>query len=97
VNIAMNLSPPLQHEIEQIATLQGISPDQFILQTLMEKINLIKNQDTDRLNRPNVYPAESRLQEKDGLLVFETESLSHIDFNQLLEESRERDWEHLGL
>jgi hypothetical protein len=83
VNIAMNLSPPLQHEIEQIATLQGISPDQFILQTLMEKINLIKNQDIDRSHLPNVYPAESRLQEKDGLLVFETESLNHIDFHHL--------------
>ena len=38
----MNLSPALQQEIEQIATRQGISPEQFILQTLMEKINALK-------------------------------------------------------
>jgi hypothetical protein len=93
----MNLSPPLQQEIEEIATLQGISPDQFILQTLMEKVKLIKNQSIDRSPDSMVPSDGSRLKEKDGLLVFETESLNHIDFNQLLEESRERDWEHLGL
>jgi hypothetical protein len=93
----MNLSPPLQLEIEKIATLQGISPDQFILQTLMEKVKLIKNQSIDRSPRSTVSSDGSHLKEKDGLLVFETESLNHIDFNQLLEESRERDWEHLGL
>jgi hypothetical protein len=93
----MNLSPPLQQEIEQIATLQGISPDQFILQTLMEKVKLIKNQSTDRSSSSISSLEVSHLQEKEGLLVFETESLNHIDFNQLLEEGRERDWEHLGL
>jgi len=30
----MNLSPALQQEIEKIATSQGISSEQFILQTL---------------------------------------------------------------
>ena len=93
----MNLSPPLQQEIEQIATLQGISPDQFILQTLTEKVRLIKNQSIDRLIDSTVSSSGSCLQEKDGLLVFETESLNHIDFNQLLEDGRERNWESLGL
>jgi hypothetical protein len=76
----MNLSPPLQQEIEQIATLQGISPDQFILQTLMEKVKLIKNQSIDRSSSSISSLEVSHLQEKEGLLVFETESLNHIDF-----------------
>ncbi len=76
----MNLSPPLQQEIEQIATLQGISPDQFILQALMEKVKLIKNQSTNRSSSSISSLEVFHLQEKEGLLVFETESLNHIDF-----------------
>jgi hypothetical protein len=94
----MNLSPNLQQEIEQIATLQGISPEQFIMQTLTEKISALKQQFTipsDTVLSSN--SAESHLRDQDGILVFDTESLEHIDFNQLIEQSRERDWEHLGL
>ncbi len=94
----MNFSPALQQEIEQIATLQGISPEQFILQTLMEKINALKQQlpnssSTELLSNS----ADSHLREQDGILVFDTQSLEGIDFNQLLEQSRERDWEQLSL
>ena len=94
INIAMNLSSPLQQEIEQIATLQGISPDQFILQTLTEKISILKQQMANRSSPTTFNRTESHLREQDGLLVFDTESLNHIDFNQLIDESR---WEHLGL
>jgi hypothetical protein len=40
----MNLSPALQQKIEQIAILQGISPEQFILQAVTEKISALKEQ-----------------------------------------------------
>ncbi len=86
----MNLSPALQKEIEQIAALQGISPEQFILQTLMEKIKTLKQQlPTPSGAKSLASPAQSHLREQDGILVFDTQSLAHIDFNQLIEQSRE--------
>ena len=94
----MNLSPALQREIELLATLQGISPEQFIHQALMEKINALKQQLPNPSNIESLSSsAESHLREQDGILVFDTQSLEGIDFNQLLEQSRERDWEQLGL
>ena len=93
----MNLSSPLQKEIEKLATLQGISPDQFILQTLTEKISALNHQMANRSNTTTSDRTESHLRAQDGFLVFDTESLNHIDFNQLIDESRERSWEHLGL
>ena len=74
----MNLSSLLQQDIEQIATLQGISLDQFILQTLTEKISILKQQMVNRSNNTTSDRTESHLREQDGLLVFDTESLDHI-------------------
>lgn len=93
----MNISPALQQEIEEIATLQGISPEQFILQTLMEKINALKQQLPTPVGTKSLSSsADSHLREQDGILVFDTQSLDGIDFNELIEQSRERDWEQLG-
>ena len=98
LNAAMNLSPALQQEIEHIAALQGISPEQFILQTLMEKINALKQQTPNLIGTKSLSSSsESHLREQDGILVFDTQSLERIDFNQLSEQSRERDWAQLGL
>ncbi len=74
----MNFSPELQQAIEQIASSQGISPEQFIIQTLTEKTNNLK-QSTH----------QTGLREKEGILVFDTEPLDHIDFNALIAQSRE--------
>jgi hypothetical protein len=94
----MNLSPALQQEIEQIATMQGISPEQFVLQALTEKISALKQQLSKSSDAALPFGAlESHLRDQDGILVFDTESLNHIDFNLLIEQSRERDWEQLGL
>ncbi len=86
----MNLSPSLQQKIEQIAILQGISPEQFILQALTEKISSLKEQgqvpnssDTTLL----FSSGEFHLRDQDGILVFDTESLDHVDFNLLIEQS----------
>jgi hypothetical protein len=93
----MDLSPTLQQEIEEIATLQGISPEQFILQTLTEKIGILKQQvNYSSDESPSSNP--SKLREKDGILVFDTDSLDHIDFDLLIQQSREdRSQEQLGL
>lgn len=79
----MNLSPALQQAIEQIAAKQGISPDEFIVQTLMEKLTSLQ------LPVPADLSSSLGLSEKEGILVFETESLAHIDFNALIAHSRE--------
>ncbi|NJM75173.1 MAG: hypothetical protein HC852_04550 [Acaryochloridaceae cyanobacterium RU_4_10] len=42
--------------------------------------------------------SQNGLREKDGVLVFDTESLDHIDFNALIAQSREeRDLEQVRL
>lgn len=94
----MNLSPALQQEIEQIAIRQGISPEQFIWQAVTEKINALNEQATALADTAlSSSSAESLLREQDGILVFDTESLDHIDFNLLIEQNRGRAWEQLGL
>jgi hypothetical protein len=88
----MNLSPDLQQAIVQIASSQGITPEEFIVQTLVEKISSLQ---------PTISVSSASqigLREKEGILVFETESLAHIDFNALIAQSREeRAWEQIEL
>lgn len=98
----MDLSSALQQEVEQIARRQGLSPEQFILQSVTEKINALKTQvslsvtlSADTAMR--VDSVESRLRDQDGILVFDTEPLEQVDFDWLLEQSRGRSWEELGL
>lgn len=79
----MNLSPGLQEAIAQIAKQKGISPEEFIVQTLTEKISSLQ---------PSISISSTSqvgLQEKEGILVFETEPLDHVDFNALIAQSRE--------
>lgn len=86
----MNLSPDLQEAIAQIATQQGISPEEFIVQTLTEKIRILQSS----VLTPST--SQTGLMDKEGVLVFETESLDHIDFNALIAQSREeRVWEQM--
>lgn len=88
----MNLSPDLQEAIAQIAKRQGISPEEFIVQTLTEKLETLRSP----VSTPST--SETGLREKDGILVFETESLDRIDFNALIAQSREeRAWEQMEL
>jgi len=95
----MDLSFALQQEVEQAAKGQGISPEQFILQAVTEKIDALKAQvDSRAENRaPGQVIGASHLREQDGMLVFDTESLDQIDFDLLLEQGRERSWESFGL
>ena len=79
--VPMNLSPALQQAIEQIASIRGISPEQFIVQTLVEKIISLQSSDST----PSTDP--TGLREQEGILVFDTESLAHLDFNALIAQS----------
>jgi hypothetical protein len=88
----MNLSPALQKAIEEVALSQGISTEQFIVQTLTEKISSIQ--------QPALMDTKSQtgIVEKDGILVFNTEAIDGVDFNMLIAQSRDdRDLEQMGL
>jgi hypothetical protein len=92
----MNFSPDLQQAIETVAALEGISAEQFIIQTLIEKIDTLQQQAVySTQTSPGQHP---QLQDKNGILVIETSPLSHIDFNELIAQLRaERDQEQLCL
>ncbi|QYO64937.1 hypothetical protein [Leptolyngbya sp. 7M] len=81
----MNISPELQLEIVQIAERQGISPEEFIIQTLTEKIKSLHSS----ASAPSMPETKLGLRDKEGILVFETEPLDHIDFNALIAQARE--------
>jgi hypothetical protein len=96
----MNLSPALQRAIEQIAASQGISTDEFIVQTLTEKVSTLHQQFTDSKDILTVssHQQTPQLQNKNGILVIETAPLDHINFNNLIEQLRaERDQEQMCL
>lgn len=80
----MDFSPALEREIREIASLQGMSPEEFISQVLAEKISSLKQQ-----FQKSSESSGSHLREKDGILVFDTDSLDHIDFDLLIQQSRE--------
>lgn len=83
----MNLSPELQQEIEQISTSLGISPEQFILETLIEKISSLKQQSVSSITISTEYTQQNpHLQNKDGILVIETATLDQINFDEIIEE-----------
>ncbi|BAS57328.1 hypothetical protein NIES2135_33150 [Leptolyngbya boryana NIES-2135] len=77
----MQLSPKLLHAIEQMAESQSIFPEQFIIQTLT-------TEETNRL-QPSSSTSQTGLREKEGMLVFDTAPLDHIDFNALIAQSFE--------
>ncbi|MGB3545844.1 MAG: hypothetical protein WBA17_02655 [Saprospiraceae bacterium] len=88
----------MQQEVEQMASLQGLSLEQFVLQAVIEKINALKAQIPSSADiAMNGSLTGSQLREQDGILVFDTESLDGVDFDLLLEEGRGRSWEELGL
>ncbi|MEO1145233.1 MAG: hypothetical protein AAFY26_06515 [Cyanobacteria bacterium J06638_22] len=89
----MNLPAKLQEAIAQVAKQQGISAEQFIVQTLVEKIDTL--QQTSEHSKDEDSEASSKtpqLVEKNGILVLKTVPLGHINFNQLIDQLRtERD------
>jgi hypothetical protein len=71
----MNLSPALQQAIEEIASSQGISTEQFIVQALTEKISSIQKP-VQKDSEP-----QTGLVEKGGILMFNTESIDLVEEN----------------
>lgn len=90
----MNLSPELLQDVEQLAISQGISTEQFIVQTLQEKISWLKAQANGFDSLDSQVAQGTQVVEENGFLVIDSAPLDHIDFNGLVELVRaERDQE----
>lgn len=94
----MDLSPKLKEKARKAASHQGLSLEQFVFQAVTEKIDSIESQvDLFIATATDGRTASSELREQDGVLVFDTELLDWVDLDFLLEKSRGRSWEELGL
>lgn len=79
----MNLPPQLQQEVEKWANLQGIDPEQFVVQTIAEKVSHLNEQEQAT---PSL---EHRLYRKNGVLVVDVAWDETVDVNQLIDQVRE--------
>ncbi|MBD2211734.1 hypothetical protein H6G27_17940 [Nostoc linckia FACHB-104] len=81
----MNFPPQLQQKIEKWASSQGISTEEFILQAITEKIELLSQQvaeehtsQTPETN--NLLPHQpTKLYRKDGILVVDGQLPENFD------------------
>ncbi|MEH2400784.1 hypothetical protein [Nostoc sp.] len=83
----MNFPPQLQQKIEEWASSQGISTEQFVLQAVAEKIDALTQQTTEATNvvssnQPKVY-------RKKGILVVDAQLPENFDLNTFIDELRE--------
>lgn len=90
----MNLSPQLQRDIGEWANRQGLSTEQFVVQTIIEKIEALNQKTAEEnakqhsassavsLKQPTVY-------RKEGILVVDAEFPENLDINTLIDELRE--------
>ncbi|MBD2770871.1 hypothetical protein [Iningainema tapete] len=92
----MNLPPQLQKEVEKWANLQGVSSEQFILQTVADKIDILNQQMPEVPKDAEISPALNtstpefpKVYRKEGILVIETEPIENLDINAFINEARE--------
>ncbi|MBD2386649.1 hypothetical protein [Cylindrospermum sp. FACHB-282] len=92
----MNFPSPLQQKIEKWASSQGISPEEFVLQPVTEKVAALSQQRTEVTNV--VSPNQPRVYRKEGILVVDTQLAENFDFNTFIDElTKERIQEQIGL
>ena len=79
----MNLPSQIQQEVAKWATIQGIDPEQFITQAVIDKINLLNREtETQPSEQPNTYYEGT-------VLVVDAKLPSGFDLNQFIDELRE--------
>lgn len=92
----MNFPSQLQQNIEKWASSQGISPEQFVLQAVTEKVDALSQKPTEATNVAS--PNQPRVYRKEGILVVDAEMPENLDFNTFIDELREeRIQEQMGL
>ncbi|RCJ25404.1 hypothetical protein A6S26_16625 [Nostoc sp. ATCC 43529] len=73
----MNFSPQLQQKIEKWANNRGISTEEFVLQAVTEKINVLSQAEehTEQNSQPTnvVSSNEAKVYRKEGILVVDGE------------------------
>jgi hypothetical protein len=90
----MNFPSELQQEVEQWAKSVGLSAEQFVVQVVSEKLNMLRQQQKSHsveLLKINVssHSKDLRMYRKHGILVIETGQLSGFDINAFISEMRE--------
>ena len=85
--IAMNFLPKIQQKIEKLASNQGISTEEFVLQAVAEKIDALTQQTAEASNvvsssQPNIY-------RKEGIWVVHAQFPENLDLNTFIDELRE--------
>jgi hypothetical protein len=79
----MNLPPQLQQEVEKWSSLQGIEPEQFIVDAIVEKVNrLDRHADEPTADQPRTYYEGS-------VLVVDAKLPQGFDLNTFIDELRE--------
>ncbi|MBD2567317.1 hypothetical protein [Anabaena lutea] len=91
----MNFPLQIQRKIEKLASSQGISTEQFVLQAVTEKIHALTQkkveEDTEQnSDTTNVTPLnQAKVYRKEGILVVDAELPENFDFNTFIDELRE--------
>lgn len=91
----MNFPLQIQRKIEKLASSQGISTEQFILQAVAEKIDALTQQMAEgnteiNLQTTHVVPSkQANVYRKEGILVVDAELSENFDFNKFIDELRE--------
>lgn len=91
----MNFPPQLQQNIEKWATIQGVSPEQFIWQPVAEKIETLSHNAAEKYPEQNseltnIPPSnQSKIYRKSGILVLDAELPENFDINTFIDDLRE--------
>jgi hypothetical protein len=91
----MNLPPQVQQDIEKWASNQGVSIEQFVLQAVTEKIGALAQDATGKKTTSTFettahVPAEqTKVYEKEGILVIDAELPEQFDIGTFINELRE--------
>ena len=99
----MNLPSQLQQDVEKWASSQGISIEQFILQAVADKINVLSQQviqsqaEQDFEATAKVLSKQPKVYRKQGILVVDAELPENFDINTFIDDLREeRIWEQMA-
>ncbi|MFB2972534.1 hypothetical protein ACE1CD_26545 [Aerosakkonema sp. BLCC-F183] len=91
----MNFPPQLKQNIEKWATIQGISPEQFIWEAVAEKIDALNQKSAEKSldkssESTNIPPSnQSKIYRKSGILVLDAELPENFDLNTFIDDLRE--------
>ncbi|MEA5514351.1 hypothetical protein [Nodularia sp. UHCC 0506] len=87
----MNFPNQLQQKIEEWASIQGVSTEEFVLEAIAEKINALSQQ---TIAQNSEATNQARIYRKNGILVIDVELPESFNFNNFTDELREESIRH---